>query len=864
MSGVMQHEIDRALESDEVKLVLDRVKSPNERILLKRDLKWRRADIAIDVSDAREAADQARQRASVLRGQITADVNAGRHAERLIGSVIIVAILGIIWGIAAFFEWQWARGLVPVWSDIASTPWWTLLFWGAGAAALLVLAWEIFFVTAIAPRRERLLRTERDVAWHENVEKANNERLRGRIASVVASYLTEAINNRASPIFSARLQVYVENQSERIGRNAAIGVGLSEVVNEENIISTAPRARIVEMVARLPGGSIGISGPRGVGKSTLLNAICRMREGFGNRRIIAVSTAAPVEYQARDFLLHLFSSLCRRVLEEEGVDRGLAERELAEFELAEWQRSSWAARGKAIRKLLLLVMFASLATAGVIGFANDYVARAAVTTAATEAAALKAALGAERWQEMQRLAKTVNTNAPGPASRAPAARAAAKPAAPVAAAAYVFGVTPGPFLVLALMAAALLAALFAYDPRAFFGRPDLLRRGRRSVPRMVALDGAGNYGIAERSAHELRNIHFQRSYTTGWSGAIKFPAGIDIGVSGTLALQQKAESLPELVERFRAYVGAVAGTYGTVVFGIDELDKLRSASEGEAFLNGVKSVFNIENCFYLISVSEDALSAFDRRGIGIRDVFDSALDEVLHVDFLDVVEARRLLSRRILRLPDPFLQLCYMLSGGLPRDLIRHARQLLELAATKKDQRISLRDAVKTLVAADLGAKLRATQVAIRALKELPQTNALLARISELPHEGPLGLLERRLSAFQAELDALERDSDEGRRLARLADELAAYMETMMLVRRTGAIMDGKDGWELANDKGLGDLVAGARQALEVSVPLAQARIEAVRKIVVETAQTVQGRMQDRTDARGRKEQSRKSETHAG
>ena len=37
------------------------------------------------------------------------------------------------------------------------------------------------------------------------------------------------------------------------------------------------------------------------------------------------------------------------------------------------------------------------------------------------------------------------------------------------------------------------------------------------------------------------------------------------------------------------------------------------------------------HCYYLISVSDDALAAYEMRGLPVRDAFDSAFDEVIHV-----------------------------------------------------------------------------------------------------------------------------------------------------------------------------------------------------------------------------------------
>src|SRR5262249_28168138 len=84
-------------------------------------------------------------------------------------------------------------------------------------------------------------------------------------------------------------------------------------------IATETREHILHAVATLPGASIGIAGPRGVGKSTLLWSLCANNPTIAGRPALAVYTSAPVEYEARDFLLHVYASLCRQVLKTKGV-----------------------------------------------------------------------------------------------------------------------------------------------------------------------------------------------------------------------------------------------------------------------------------------------------------------------------------------------------------------------------------------------------------------------------------------------------------------------------------------------------------------------------------------------------------------
>jgi hypothetical protein len=81
-------------------------------------------------------------------------------------------------------------------------------------------------------------------------------------------------------------------------------------------------------------------------------------------------------------------------------------------------------------------------------------------------------------------------------------------------------------------------------------------------------------------------------------------------------------------------------------------------------------------------VSDDALNAFERRGLPLRDAFDSSFDEIIEVTSLSYAESRRLLYRRIIGLTEPYVALCHCLSGGLARDLIRAARQVTRAAQT--------------------------------------------------------------------------------------------------------------------------------------------------------------------------------------
>lgn len=46
----------------------------------------------------------------------------------------------------------------------------------------------------------------------------------------------------------------------------------------------------------------------------------------------------------------------------------------------------------------------------------------------------------------------------------------------------------------------------------------------------------------------------------------------------------------------------------------------------------MKVLFPIRACSFLVSISESAWASFARRGLAIRDVFDSSLDTVVQVE----------------------------------------------------------------------------------------------------------------------------------------------------------------------------------------------------------------------------------------
>jgi hypothetical protein len=307
----------------------------------------------------------------------------------------------------------------------------------------------------------------------------------------------------------------------------------------------------------------------------------------------------------------------------------------------------------------------------------------------------------------------------------------------------------------------------------------------------------------------------------------------------------------------KTFLGAMAEEY-EVVIGIDELDKLRTADSVEDFLNDIKGVFGVPGCYYLVSVSEDAAAGFERRGAPFRDVFDSSFDDVISLRPLDLVSARKILHGLLLGWTEPFVGLCFVLSGGLPRDLWRVAHELV--AQRDVNDEIELGQATLALCRQEGEARLSAVRHELTRDSLDPQKAELLQFIADLSFTGAAATdmlrwqeklrnwgtrlmvpaADRNLT-ISAEVGPVLRDGSSlpamtprAMPAARLALETAAYLlfaasvlqffiPELIADRLSSADVGAKSPWALA-------ALASSRQSLALSPASSLAATEQVRK----------------------------------
>lgn len=494
-------------------------------------------------------------------------------------------------------------------------------------------------------------------------------------ASAVATYRLGLLERGVLPFLRERInRALTEDYSLVLRFESARG--LSELADEAFEVPTAATEHLKRLIDEMPGGSIGIAGPRGAGKSTLIRAFCtgRFRPPSG----LAASVAAPVDYEPRDFILHLYGALCRAIVGEE--------------------KPLGALRSPLLRRMAALMTAYVLVAAGVYLIVFDE-------------------------------------------------------SLPQLSGAQVVGIT------LLVGAAALVGLSFISMLTTRF--PVVSRAA--DVP----------FEIVRDAQARLERIRFLQSLSSGWSGELKLPIGGASLNRGRTLIEQET-TLPDLVEEFRSFATTVAQVADGLVVGIDELDKIRSTEDAQRFMNDIKGVFGIPKCFFLISISEDALANFDRRGVPVRDAFDSSLDDVVRVGYLPLSGTRRLLQRRVVGLGEGFLCLCHCLAAGLPRDVIRVARAVVrEGPAGDAGDPPTLAEVARRLLADDFYAKQHATITAANSLSPLAEVGCALAWLHELrPPEGVDDVRPLSLTSLEGRPDG-ERAAF--RALAQLVDEFAAF-----------------------------------------------------------------------------------------
>jgi hypothetical protein len=705
-----------------------------------------------------------------------------------------LAILGVVaYVVVNIFQAGW-----PTWRDLPNRPW----LWGPIAAAVAIGILLFVLLPLIGRRYER----QTDDARASGRAALRIEETEQRIVEAKRAILQAIRDNgmlafiraeigRIAPAFATKMPI-------------AAAPGLVGSKQESLEIETPAHRELRDILELWDRGSIGLAGPRGAGKSTLIRTLCRDKwaDEKQSGSLLGIIASAPVEYQARDFLLHLFLLACHRVQEWE-LEQRTARRSFRgprdNYDRLDWKRRVTMSRRGSLQTGLRLIRSLTL-YAGVLGIycllgaivlAYYSIPQSSAHTSppagAASAATSAAALPASQVSSVARVSSGATARASAPTGSAVQGAATSATATPLPAATSAplsgperSASSPLAFILgqLGINAASLFSTGIWLTILAFAGfatRSRLVSPGfRREMEDRPATSDDHDLQAVRDARHWLAEIKFQHSFSAGWGGGIKLPIGFESSATLGRSLAQAPLTLPEIVDGFTRFLTQVKNDFNCkIVIGIDELDKLADTDKAQRFLNEIKAIFDVDGVFYLVSVSEDAMSQFERRGLPFRDAFDSAFDKVVAADYLRFEDARRLIDERVLGVPIPFQALCYCLAGGLARELVRNCRDLVKLtAASAREQ--PLADLAGALIRRHLNLKRKAMSHAVALVGVEPHRSALLMKLHRLRSVPPTAgaLLDARadLAASVASVGGLvDAPAD---RLSALAEEMACYV----------------------------------------------------------------------------------------
>lgn len=590
-------------------------------------------------------------------------------------------------------------------------------------------------------------RSAAEAALSIALDSQRNALLNGAILPFIRTLIT----NNLRPSYSTEMRV-------------SYSPGLSEVFDQRYEISTCAGENLNAILSVIQGGSISLAGPRGSGKTTLI-------ESVGNGRMkslsdpVSLKVSAPVEYEPRDFVLHLFAKLCETLTGPVSYIYAHYDEEREEEREAYFRRQ----RQERLRRFRLYALFSSV----VIGL--GLVAAGILNILHVKITWLSGAL-------------------------------------------YIACGLLLPFVV--YYAFALPWRSIRRQARRSAESPPRLKFDEDYSPVKNLLDEERGHlnQLQKRALDLLENIRFQQTYTSGWSGTLKIPA-VSATLSRGLSSARQTISYPEVVSELRVFLSDIAIGFRPIVVAIDELDKMESGEQARKFLNDIKGVFGVNGCYFLISVSVDAMSSFERRGMPFRDAFDSSFDDIVPVSPLKYADARAVINRRVIGVSEQFIALAYVISGGLARDLIRAMRRQVMLA--KRGDSRGLQALATRLVKDEVSAKLAAVEVAL----QQDDDSSAKKKILELTHEiaaddeEALVVIARTLRASMRSVSRPDGFS------ARLGSDLAVYLYFAATVMRFFNDSLDEERLTKAVSSGLLDDLARCRQEFVIGAELAWQKI---------------------------------------
>ena len=461
---------------------------------------------------------------AVARYQQGRDVTKQARLRFASSLVLTLLVLFVMWFVVLVVRYQ-SVGLAY---DYLLTPSRSAPTFAKVEPTLVTLTWLPLFVLLVW---RPFFRSRRDVRFADR--RRDRDTAHRRYVAVVRDEVTAASRRTINSGLESFAREYRMFDSG----------GLRDLADPEREVQTTAAVRLRALMKSIASGSIGLSGPRGCGKTTVIRSFADGRSQLsGERERLGLIASAPVRYDAREFLTHLFASVCERVLRPVG-DATAPDSIGRQLQTARRRTGVRVVGGLAV--LLIAIGLWLRVKHGTLPLGPKQIGNIALFAGGT---LLYVAFALWLFQWLAQEGRGSQT-------------------------------------LLRLVVGRSEARKTKQDEAIWTAE-----RGEHTRPRRRAVNH-------EQDARwQLEDIRFQQTLASGVTGTLGVPLGAKLGGSFTRTLAQRPWTLPEVVDRFRAYVATLTNRYYLVV-GIDELDKMESDEAARRFINDIKGVFGVRGCY---------------------------------------------------------------------------------------------------------------------------------------------------------------------------------------------------------------------------------------------------------------------------
>jgi hypothetical protein len=143
-------------------------------------------------------------------------------------------------------------------------------------------------------------------------------------------------------------------------------------------------------------------------------------------------------------------------------------------------------------------------------------------------------------------------------------------------------------------------------------------------------------------------------------------------------LVERPATMSSLIHNFRSFAERVAREIpGPLVVAVDELDKMVEAEKLVGLLRHIKGIFDVPDVHFLVSISDEAARSVRLGTVKIRNEFHSSFYSVISIGPFRPEEVSGILKKRGIECDEVVARAIGVLSGGIPREVVRMADAIL-------------------------------------------------------------------------------------------------------------------------------------------------------------------------------------------